>query len=900
MTKPRLRNWQRSRSVTTVLAAVLACLALLLPVVLGSDTAAAAPATAYTASLIPTASGADSVAFDAATDTAYFTEIDPEQMVVVNATTDAVTTTIPLAGSPEPNGVAVDPLTDTIYVVVVISATDKPAVVVIDGGTDTVTDTIPLPAGAPGTIAVDSSTDIVYVPESGDEIIAIDGSTNSITATINIGTETAPWFIAVDETSDVVWTGQYHRSDVFAVSGTSDSLIQTISLSGTEVESIAVDPTTDTVYVGTSSDGIAVINGATGVVSSYIDVTALVSAVAVDPSSGTLWASSTEGTGSGTTWAIDDTSDTISDTIDRGGMQIAVNSATGSAYIAANPVANGVWVLTPSAANAWSPVIYSLVGSGFTAGTYGTFTISGSALPAATYSETGALPSGLTLSPSGVLSGTPAAGTGGVYPITLTASNGVAPDYSQAFTLDIDGPPAFTSADEATFDTGVYSTFIMTTTGYPGPVFSESGALPTGVSFDEYGEFYGDPAAGTAGVYPIQVTASNDLGTATQAFTLTVSANSSFVPIGPARVLDTRNGTGAPDAPVGPGGTISLQVTGVDGVPASGVTAVVLNVTATDPTASSYVTVYPDAETRPTASNLNFTAGETIANLVTVPVVDGLVDFYNDAGSVNLVADLEGYYTVGTTGGSLFVPLSPVRVLDTRNGTGGYAAPVGPGGTISLQVEGTDGVPTTGVSAVVLNVTATDPTASSYVTVYPDGITRPATSNLNFTPAETIPNLVMVPVGADGKVDFYNDSGSVNLVADLAGYYTTSGTGSSFVALGPVRVLDTRNGTGGSTSPVGPGGIIGLQADGVAGVPATGVTAVVLNVTATDPTTSSYVTVYPDGITRPTASSLNFTAGETIPNLVVVPVGADGQLDFYNNSGSVNLVADLAGYYTSP
>jgi len=80
------------------------------------------------------------------------------------------------------------------------------------------------------------------------------------------------------------------------------------------------------------------------------------------------------------------------------------------------------------------------------------------------------------------------------------------------------------------------------------------------------------------------------------------------------------------------------------------------------------------------------------------------------------------------------------------------------------------------VTAVVLNVTATGPTASSFVTVYPDGGTRPVTSDLNFTAGETIPNLVVVPVGADGKVDFYNDAGSVNLIADLSGYYTAGGT----------------------------------------------------------------------------------------------------------------------------
>jgi hypothetical protein len=111
-------------------------------------------------------------------------------------------------------------------------------------------------------------------------------------------------------------------------------------------------------------------------------------------------------------------------------------------------------------------------------------------------------------------------------------------------------------------------------------------------------------------------------------------------------------------------------------------------------------------------------------------------------------------------------------VLDTRNGTGGYSSPVGPGGTISLQVTGVDGVPATGVTAVVLNVTVTDPTAISFVTVYPDGETRPLASNLNFYAGETIPNLVVVPVGADGKVDFFNAAGSTDLVADLAGYYT--------------------------------------------------------------------------------------------------------------------------------
>ncbi len=511
------------------------------------------------------------------------------------------------------------------------------------------------------------------------------------------------------------------------------------------------------------------------------------------------------------------------------------------------------------------------------------------------YTATG-LPAGLTISSTGLITGTPT--TVGTYQVTVTASSSapVLPA-TVSLTWTVASVPAITSAGQATFDAGVSGSFTMAATGFPAPAFSETGALPPGVSLAPDGVLSGTPAGDTAGTYSIQLTATNVAGAATQTFTLTVDGDSTYMPLNPVRVLDTRNGTGGYSAPVGPGDTISLPVTGVNGVPATGVTAVVLNVTATDPTDSSFVTVYPDGTPQPATSNLNFTAGETIPNLVTVAVgPDGQIDFYNHTGSVNLVADLEGYYTSGSTG-SFFNSISPVRVLDTRNGTGGFSAPVGPGDTISLPVEGIDGVPASGVTAVVLNVTATNPTDSSFVTVYPDGTPLPTASNLNFTTGETVPNLVVVPI-SDGSVDFYNHTGSVNLVADLEGYYTTSG-GSSFVPVSPARMLDTRNGTGGYSAPVGAGDTISLQVSGIDGVPSSGVTAVVLNVTATDPTDSSFVTVYPDGITVPSTSNLNFTTGETIPNLVTVPVGADGDVDFYNHTGSVNLVADLAGYYIS-
>jgi hypothetical protein len=112
-------------------------------------------------------------------------------------------------------------------------------------------------------------------------------------------------------------------------------------------------------------------------------------------------------------------------------------------------------------------------------------------------------------------------------------------------------------------------------------------------------------------------------------------------------------------------------------------------------------------------------------------------------------------------------------MLDTRYGTGGTVGPVRAGQTISLSVLSSAGVPASGVAAVVLNVTVTQPTGSGYATVFPDGAARPLASNLNFSARETIPNLVIAPVGGDGKVDLYNGSGgTVQIVADVSAWFS--------------------------------------------------------------------------------------------------------------------------------
>ncbi|MET7475941.1 PKD domain-containing protein [Streptomyces sp. NPDC005648] len=392
-----------------------------------------------------------------------------------------------------------------------------------------------------------------------------------------------------------------------------------------------------------------------------------------------------------------------------------------------------------------------------------------------------------------------------------------------------------------------------------------------------------------AGTYTVtQHITDSDGRTATA--TTEVTVGPSYVVTTPKRILDTRHGTGAPQRPVGPGGVVRLKVLGVGGIPTSGVTAVTMNVTDADATASSYVTVYPDGTSRPTASNLNFTAGRVKPNLVTVRVGgDGYIDLYNAHGHVDLIADVAGYFTsVRRTGAHLsgLYPLTtPVRDLDTRNGTGIPKGKVAPGSTTTVTLR----PGSSSAVGAVLNITATGGTGSGVVTVYCGS--RPSTSNLNYRAGQTVSNLVVTPV-CSGKIEIYNTGGHVNLIADLQGLYTSGG--SAFVPTSPTRFLDTRDGTGAAAEPLGTGGTLTVKVTGVDGVPANA-TAVLVNLTGVAPTTATHLTAYGDG-SLPNVSNDNLAAGETRPVLAVVPVGADGRIRINNAQGAVNVIADLEGY----
>lgn len=370
-----------------------------------------------------------------------------------------------------------------------------------------------------------------------------------------------------------------------------------------------------------------------------------------------------------------------------------------------------------------------------------------------------------------------------------------------------------------------------------------------------------------------------------------------YVPVPPERLLETRNlpqiGYSGPKPAAGD--TVQLQVTGVGdaNIPADA-KAVVLNVTGTDATADGHVTVWPCGAPRPLASNLNLVAGGTRPNLVVSGVgTGGKVCLYTNAGT-QLIADVMGWYPATSS----LNPVTPERLLDTRDGSqvGYTGSKPTPGQIVELDVTGVGAanVPDD-AKAVVLNVTGVGPSEDGYVTVWPCGSPQPLTSNLNVRAGEINANLVVVGVGAAGKVCLYTKGGA-HLVADIDGWLPA---GSPYTSVEPERLLETRPlPTVGYNGPKpAPGQTIELDVTGVGNtnIP-DDASAVVLNVTGTNATGDGYVTVWPCGSPKPLASNLNLNTDDTKPNLVISGIGANGRVCLYTKAGT-HLVADVSGYY---
>jgi DNA-binding beta-propeller fold protein YncE len=540
---------------------------------------------------------------------------------------------------------------------------------------------------------------------------------------------------------------------------------------------------------------------------------------------------------------------------------------------------------------------------------------------------------------------------------TLTASDGSLPwSTSQSFTIGTVGPPAqlaFTpspggaaqnaalspqpvvsvedssgnvvTADNSHVTISLNGPGTLTCTNTGGLTARAVNGVATfsGCSVDTVGSGDTLTASDTADSLPNATSGSFNVTAAT--------AQAPYSAVTPYRVCDTRPvapgiasnqcNTGSPSGPITNNATRTVKVTG-GGVPSTA-TAVVLNLTAIAPTARTLLAVFPTGGAR-SVSNVNPLPGQVVAVLVEVGIgTHGDINVYNGVGSINVAIDIEGYVASTSTG--LFTPTAPTRICDTRASGGGIASnqcnnsspgqhPLGPNGVLSFVVSGSGSpVPSTGVTAVVFNLTAIDPSVRTDLAAYPGNLANhPVVSNVNLEAGQAVANRVIVPVpsgcsGSTCTVKLWNSAGDVNVAVDIDGWFGTA-SGSQFTALAsPVRICDTRVGgtAPGCANPgmVAAGAPLHITVTGIDGIPALGGAnsplALVANITAVDATTGTYITVFPGNLAVPNASDVNVPNFNPVTNLVVVGIDpATGTINLANAAGNVDLIVDVFGYYS--
>jgi hypothetical protein len=409
--------------------------------------------------------------------------------------------------------------------------------------------------------------------------------------------------------------------------------------------------------------------------------------------------------------------------------------------------------------------------------------------------------------------------------------------------------------------------------------------------------------------YSIQVTATNASGTGpASAFGLFVTplAGSTYHPLTPARILDSRNGTGL-SGPFSSHAARAFSVTGQGGVP-SNATAVTGNLTVTAQTSGGYLFIGPVAVNDPTSSALNFPVGDDRANGVTVGLGPGgtlSVTFVASAGAAtaHVIFDVVAYFTTDASG-STYTPLNPKRILDTRDGTGslgpGQSGPLSSHVARTVQVMG--GVVPVNALAVTGNLTVTGQTSNGYLYVGPVPVNDPTSSSLNFPVGDDRANGVTVALSAPGifGVTFVapNPGPTAHVVFDVTGYFVPDANGATWMPLTPTRVLDSRDGTGGLSGPFSSHVARTFALSGVGVISANAVTG---NLTVTSQTSKGYLYIGPAPVNDPTSSTINFPVGDDRANGADVALGAGGALSVTfvapAPGPTAHVIFDVTGYF---
>jgi len=361
------------------------------------------------------------------------------------------------------------------------------------------------------------------------------------------------------------------------------------------------------------------------------------------------------------------------------------------------------------------------------------------------------------------------------------------------------------------------------------------------------------------------------------------------------RLVDTRDGTGAPQAKLTARQTLDIQVTGRGGIPTSGVAAVAVSITTTGSSANSPLTVYPTGATRPAVTTHTAMPGENLDNIAMIkPGRDGKISVYNDAGTTDLLVSVTGYYTADETGAGFSV-VNQARVADTRTGQGVRQGSIPAGSTAASSIEVSltgAGVPTTATAAAV-NLIAISST-NGFLNA---GVPGDAARKLGFSYSPgTGATSKIVPI-KDGKLQVINASGgTIDLLVEVQGYFGEGNSGGGYTPLAGDRIYDSRTSDG--MIPANESRTIEVLGKG--GIPKSRVGAATLNLTVTGQTATGGVRVDAEGLAPNPATNVNYEPGQVRTNNLITPteLPATGKIKVFNGGSSpVHVVLDADGYF---
>jgi hypothetical protein len=542
--------------------------------------------------------------------------------------------------------------------------------------------------------------------------------------------------------------------------------------------------------------------------------------------------------------------------------------------------------------------------------------------PAYTFSVIGGTPpTGITLSSSGLLSGTATTTTPANFTVRATDANGCTG--TKTYTLIVCGPITVNPATALNGFVGTaYSQSFTQSGAGASPAWSSTGTLPPGLTLNpSTGLLSGTPTTVGAFSFTIRATAFNGCF-GERSYTVIISGDGlQFFPLPrPVRLLDTRAGQGNCDsvgAPIAAGTSILVQGRGTCEsitIPATA-QAIAGNISAINTTSQTgFLTLYPNGVAQPTSANMIYAPNQILTNGFTV-ALSGAGEFRIFAErQIEAIVDISGYFAPPSAGGLFFHPLpKPVRLLDTRAGQGNcdsVNSPISAGANLVVQGRGTcEGLTIpTAAQAIAGNVTVINPNAQSgFMTLYPNGVAQPVAANMVYSPGQLLANAFTVSLSGGGQFNIFAER-TIDVILDVSGYYSTeavdaNGAGLLFSPLpAPARLLDTRPGFGNCdniSNPIPAGtSLIVLGRISCEGQPIPpDAQALAGNLTVINSNAQTgFLTLFPHGGAAPLAANIIYGPGQVLSNAFIVGLDASGEFDIFAER-TIHVVLDISGYF---